>query len=195
MNYTGDSNEDFTSFLTQELCGTKTEKNLKEAYCGESKARNNYTFFAQQARREGYEQIAKIFEETANNEKEHAKIWLKLLNKGYIAKTRENLKTAADTENYEWEDMYARFSNEAKEEGFTEIAFLFDRIRNIEKMHMTRYKKLLENLDNNTILSKDQNIIWECSKCGYTIEGKEPPEKCPFCQHHKNYFFEQCRNY
>ena len=180
MNYTGDSNEDFTSFITQELCGTKTEKNLKEAYCGESKARNNYTFFAQQARKEGYEQIAKIFEETADNEKEHAKIWLKLLNKGDIAKTRENLKTAADTENYEWEDMYARFSSEAKEEGFTEIAFLFDRIRNIEKMHMTRYKKLLENLDNNTILSKEKTTIWECSKCGYTIEGKEPPEKCPF---------------
>ncbi len=195
MSFEGDTNEDFTAFVTKELAGTKTERNLQDAYCGESKARNNYTFFAQQAKKEGYEQIARIFEETANNEKEHAKIWLKLLYNGNLPETIKNLETAASTENYEWEDMYARFAKEAKEEGFEKIACLFETIRNIEKMHMTRYNKLIEQLRKSRLFQKEHQITWECAKCGYTFEGETAPEICPFCRHPQGFFFEKCENY
>lgn len=186
---------DFSKCINKELKGTKTEKNLQEAYCGESKARNNYTFFAEQAKKDGYIQIAKIFQETADNEKEHAKIWLKLLNGGNIKSTKANLETAASTENYEWEDMYARFAQDAREEGFDDIAFLFETIRNIEKMHMTRYNKLIEDLMKDIVFQKPEKIMWECAKCGYTFEGTTAPEICPFCKHPKGHFFEKCYNY
>lgn len=185
-NYTG---VDFSKCINKELIGTKTEKNLQTAYCGESKARNNYTFFAQKAREEGYEHIAKIFEDTANNEKEHAKIWLKLLNGGTLNTTVENLKEAASTENYEWEDMYAGFAKDAKEEGFDDIAYLFETIRNIEKMHMTRYRKIINDLMNDLVFTQNEPVKWECAKCGYTFEGTKAPEICPFCKHPKAYFF------
>lgn len=191
----GEADEDFTAFVTQKLAGTKTEKNLQDAYCGESKARNNYTYFAKKARQEGYEQIARIFEETANNEGEHGKIWLMLLNGGKLPDTLKNLETAASTENYEWEDMYARFAQEAKEEGFEKIACLFETIRGIEKMHMTRYNKLVENIKNNEVFKKEDKTVWECAKCGYTFDGEEAPEMCPFCRHPRAYFFEKCYNY
>lgn len=194
-SFKGENNEDFVSFVTKELAGTKTEKNLQDAYCGESKARNNYTFFAQQARKEGYEQIAGIFEETANNEREHGKIWLKLLNGGKLPDTIKNLGTAASTENYEWEDMYARFAKEAKEEGFDKIACLFETIRGIERMHMTRYMKLIEDIKNETVFQREEKTMWECANCGYTFEGEKSPEMCPFCRHPKAYFFEKCYNY
>lgn len=181
--------DDFSQFINKSLAGTKTEQNLKEAFCGESQARNKYTFFSKQARKEGYIHIADIFDETAGNEEEHGKIWFKLLNGGKLSKTLDNLKTAASTENYEWEDMYARFANDAKEEGFDKIACLFETIRSIEKMHMTRYNKLIAEIEQDTVLKKDREVLWECSKCGYRFESKEAPELCPFCRHPKEYFF------
>ena len=189
MNFKGDNNEDFSSYITGELAGTKTEKNLQDAYSGESKARNNYTYFAKQARKDGYEHIAKIFEETANNEKEHGKIWFKLLNGGKVSDTLKNLETASGAESYEWEEMYARFAQEAKEEGFNKIAYLFETIRSIEKMHMTRYNKLIQELKSNTVFKKETNVLWECSKCGYRFDGEEAPKLCPFCKNPQKEFF------
>ena len=185
-----DDHDDYSSFITKELKGTKTEQNLQEAFCGESKARNKYTFFAKQARKEGYHQIADIFDETANNETEHGKIWFKLLNEGNIQPTIDNLKTAAQTECYEWDDMYARFAKDAKEEGFEKISCLFETIRSIEKMHMTRYNNLIKQLEEKTLYKKATPLLWECSKCGYRFEGTEPPKQCPFCRHPREYFFE-----
>ena len=180
---------DFSSCVDKELEGTKTQNNLKEAFCGESQARNKYTFFAQKAQKEGLIHIADIFNKTAQNETEHAKIWLKLLYGGKIPETKENLHTAAQTESYEWQDMYANFAKEAKEEGFEKIAGLFETVRSIEKMHMTRYNKLLEELENNTYYLKASPVLWECSKCGYQFEREQAPDICPFCRHTKEYFF------
>lgn len=180
---------DFASCIDKDIKGTKTEKNLEEAFCGESKARNKYKIFAKKAREEGYNNIADIFDKTSENEAQHSKIWLKILNEGKIPNTLTNLHTAASTENYEWEDMYARFAQEAKEEGFNKIAFLFETIRDIEKMHMTRYNKLAQELIDNTLYARKTPVLWECSKCGYRFEQKTPPETCPFCKHPKEYFF------
>ena len=178
-----------------ELKGSKTEKNLWEAFAGESQARNKYTYYASKAKKEGYEQIAAIFTETANNEKEHAKLWLKLLSGGEIPSTEENLKAAAGGENYEWTDMYARMAKEAKEEGFNNIAFLFEAVAKIEKEHEERYKKLLENVENGLVFSKDGDKIWICRNCGHIVVGKEAPEVCPVCSHPKAYFEIKAENY
>ena len=180
---------DFSTCINKELEGTKTQNNLKEAFCGESQARNKYNFFAQKARKEGLISVADIFDKTAENEKEHAKIWLKLLYGGDIPNTKENLRTAAQTESYEWQDMYANFAKDAKEEGFDKIAALFESVRSIEKMHMTRYNKLLAELEDNTYYLKDTPVLWECSKCGYRFEQEQAPDICPFCKHPKEYFF------
>lgn len=168
------------------LKGTKTEKNLLTAFAGESQARNKYTYFASQAKKEGYVQISQLFEETANNEKEHAKLWFKLL--GGIGSTAENLKEAAAGENYEWTDMYSAFAKEAEEEGFTEIAELFRGVAAIEKEHEERYLKLLENLNTNRVFVKEDVVIWQCSNCGHIVVGKEAPEVCPVCAHPKAHF-------
>ncbi|MDD5865900.1 MAG: rubrerythrin family protein [bacterium] len=178
-----------------ELKGSKTEKNLMEAFAGESQARNKYTYFASKARKDGYEQIASIFEETANNEKEHAKIWFKLLQGGEIQGTIENLKMAAEGENYEWTDMYERMAKEAKEEGFDHIAYLFESVGKIEKEHEERYKKLLENVENGLVFSKDGDRIWKCRNCGHIVIGSNAPEICPVCSHPKSYFEIKAENY
>ena len=178
-----------------ELKGSQTEKNLMAAFAGESEARNKYTYFASKAKKDGYEQIAAIFEETAANEKEHAKIWYKLLNGGEIGTTEENLKTAAEGENYEWTDMYASFAKTAKEEGFDKIAFLFEKVGEIEKEHEQRYLKLLENVQNGLVFSKDGDRIWKCRNCGHIVIGKEAPEICPVCNHPKAYFEIKAENY
>lgn len=180
---------EFSSCINKDLKGTKTEKNLEEAFCGESKARNKYTFFAQKARKEGYIYIADIFDKTAENEKQHAKIWLRLLNGGEFSDTLSNLQAAASAENYEWEDMYARFAKEAKEEGFDKISHLFETIRTIEKSHMERYNKLADLLINKKLYKAEKSVTWECSKCGYHYNGTEAPEICPFCKHPQEYFF------
>ena len=179
----------------KELKGTKTEKNLWEAFAGESQARNKYTYFAGVAKKEGYEQIAAIFQETADNEKEHAKIWYKLLNGGKIPTTPENLQTAANGENYEWTDMYDRMAKEAKEEGFDHIAFLFEAVGKIEKEHEERYKKLLDNVNGELVFSKDGDKIWKCRNCGHIVIGKQAPEICPVCSHPKAYFEIKAENY
>ena len=179
----------------ENIKGTKTEKNLMDAFAGESQARNKYTYFASKARKEGYEQIASIFEETANNEKEHAKIWFKLLNDGDIPTTAENLKSAAEGENYEWTDMYERMAKEAREEGFTRIAFLFEAVGKIEKEHEERYKKLLENVEGGLVFSKDGDKIWICRNCGHIVIGKDAPEVCPVCSHPKAFFEVKADNY
>ena len=178
-----------------ELKGTKTEKNLMEAFAGESQARNKYTYFASKAKKEGYEQIAAIFEETAANEKEHAKIWFKLLNGGEIPTTTENLKAASEGENYEWTDMYETFAKEAREEGFDKIAYLFEEVGKIEKEHEERYKKLLENVEEDLVFSKDGDRIWKCRNCGHIVIGKQAPEVCPVCAHPKAYFEIKAENY
>ena len=178
-----------------DLKGTKTEKNLQEAFAGESQARNKYTFFASKAKKEGYEQIAAIFQETADNEKEHAKIWFKLLHDGDIPTTEQNLSDAAAGENYEWTDMYARMAQEAREEGFANIAFLFDAVGKIEKEHEERYRKLLENVEGGLVFSKDGDAIWKCRNCGHIVIGKQPPEVCPVCAHPKAYFEVKAENY
>ena len=178
-----------------ELKGSKTEKNLMEAFAGESQARNKYTYFASKAKKDGYEQIAAIFEETANNEKEHAKMWFKLLHDGEVPSTIENLKAAADGENYEWTDMYERFAKDAEEEGFSRIAFLFRAVGAIEKEHEARYRKLLENVENGLVFSKDGDKIWQCRNCGHIVIGKEAPEVCPVCSHPKAYFEVKNENY
>ena len=178
-----------------ELKGSKTEANLMTAFAGESQARNKYSYFASKAKKDGYEQIAAIFEETANNEKEHAKMWFKLLCGGDIPSTAENLKSAADGENYEWTDMYDKFAKEAKEEGFDRIAFLFESVGNIEKEHEARYRKLLENVENGLVFSKDGDKIWQCRNCGHIVIGREAPEVCPVCSHPKAYFEVKADNY
>jgi len=178
-----------------ELKGSKTEQNLMTAFAGESQARNKYTYFASKAKKDGYEQIAAIFEETANNEKEHAKIWFKLLNGGEVPSTADNLKAAADGENYEWTDMYAEFAKTAKEEGFDRIAYLFEAVGAIEKEHEARYRKLLENVENGLVFSKDGDKIWQCRNCGHIVIGKDAPEVCPVCSHPKSYFEVKADNY
>lgn len=178
-----------------ELKGSKTEKNLMEAFAGESQARNKYTYFASKARKEGYEQIAAIFEETAANEKEHAEIWFKLLNDGAVPTTVENLKAAAEGENFEYTDMYARMAKEAKEEGFDKIAFLFEAVGKIEKEHEARYLKLLKNIEDGIVFSSDDERIWKCRNCGHIVIGKYAPEMCPVCSHPKSYFEIKAENY
>ena len=177
------------------LKGTKTEANLMEAFAGESQARNKYTYYASKAKKDGYVQIAKIFEETAANEKEHAKIWFKLLHDGAIPSTIENLEDAANGENYEWTDMYDRFAKEAREEGFDEIADLFEGVAKIEKEHEDRYRKLLANVKGDLVFSKDGDCIWECSNCGHVVVGKKAPEVCPVCAHPQAYFQIKAQNY
>ena len=179
----------------KELKGTKTEANLLAAFAGESQARNKYTYYASKAKKEGYEQIAALFLETADNEKEHAKLWFKLLHDGDVPSTPENLKDAAAGENYEWTDMYATFAKEAREEGFEEIAALFDGVAAIEKEHEERYRKLLGNIEKGIVFSRDGDMIWQCSNCGHIHVGKEAPEVCPVCAHPKAYFQLKAENY
>ncbi len=176
-----------------ELKGSKTEQNLMVAFAGESQARNKYTYFASKARKEGYEQIAAIFEETANNEKEHAKIWFKELSG--IGTTAENLKAAADGENYEWTDMYAEFAKTAKEEGFDKIAFMFEGVAKIEKEHEERYRKLLKNIEDELVFSSEGDTIWVCRNCGHVVIGKKAPMVCPVCAHPQSYFEVKAENY
>lgn len=178
-----------------ELKGSKTEQNLLTAFAGESMARNKYTYFASQARKDGYVQIAEIFEETAANEKEHAKMWFKLVNGGSISSTVENLKAAAAGENEEWTQMYAEFAKIAKEEGFDEIARLFEGVAAIEKEHEERYLKLLENIKEETVFQKEETVKWHCGNCGHVYEGKEAPEICPVCAHPQSYFRVKVENY
>lgn len=179
----------------KELKGTKTEANLQAAFAGESEARNKYTYFASKAKKDGYVQIAAIFEETANNEKEHAKIWYKLLNGGSVSGTMDNLKAAAGGENYEWTEMYPTFAKEAREEGFDEIADLFEAVAAIEKEHEERYKKLLANIEGGLVFSKDGDVIWQCANCGHICIGKQAPEVCPVCAHPQSYFQVKAENY
>ena len=176
-----------------ELKGSKTEKNLQTAFAGESQARNKYTYFASKARKEGYEQIAAIFEETANNEKEHAELWFKRLNG--IGTTAENLKAAADGENYEWTDMYNDFAKVAHEEGFEDIAKQFEGVAEIEKHHEERYRKLLKNVEDKLVFSKDGDAIWQCRNCGHIVVGKDAPKVCPVCAHAQSYFEIRKENY
>ena len=178
-----------------ELKGSKTEQNLMTAFAGESQARNKYTFFASQAKKDGYEQIAAIFQETADNEKEHAKLWFKLLNGGSIGSTEENLKAAAAGENYEWTDMYAEFAKTAKEEGFARIAYLFEEVGKIEKEHEERYLKLLENVKEGKVFETGEVKIWKCRNCGHIVVGTSAPEVCPVCNHPKAFFEIKAENY
>ena len=178
----------------KELKGSRTESNLFAAFAGESQARNKYTYYASKAKKEGYEQIAALFEETANNEKEHAKIWFKLLHDG-VQDTLSNLQDAAEGENYEWTDMYASFAQEAKEEGFTQIANLFEEVAKIERAHEERYRKLIENIEGGFVFSKDGDMIWQCINCGHVVIGKNAPEVCPVCNHPKAYFQIKAENY
>lgn len=177
------------------LKGSKTEANLQAAFAGESQARNKYTYFASKAKKEGFEQIAAIFLETAENEKEHAKMWYKLLNGGEINSTAENLKDAAAGENYEWTSMYADFAKTAREEGFEDIAKKFEGVAKVEKEHEERYKKLLDNVTKELVFSKDGEKIWQCRNCGHICIGKEAPEVCPVCDHPKAYFQLKPENY
>ena len=181
-----DNNKIKEGSVTMELKGSKTEKNLMEAFAGESQARNKYTYFASVAKKEGYQQIAALFEQTAGNEKEHAKIWFKALNE--LSDTKTNLKHAADGENYEWTDMYERFAKDAEEEGFTKLAIQFRMVAAIEKHHEERYRALLKNLENDTVFSKQEKTIWECRNCGHLVEGEKAPKVCPVCDHPQSYF-------
>lgn len=178
-----------------ELKGSKTESNLMAAFAGESEARNKYTYYASKAKKDGYVQIANIFEETAANEKEHAKLWFKLLHGGSIPSTIENLKDAAEGENYEWTDMYAQFAKDAREEGFDKIADLFEGVAKIEKEHEERYRKLLANIEGDLVFSRDGDCIWQCSNCGHIVIGKKAPEVCPVCNHPQAYFQIKAENY
>ena len=178
----------------KDLKGTKTETNLLEAFAGESMARNKYTFYASKAKKEGYEQIAELFLETAANEKEHAEIWYKLLHDG-VADTATNLKDAAAGENYEWTEMYANFAKDAQEEGFTRIAKLFEMVAKIEKDHEERYKRLLGNIEEGIVFSREGDTIWICANCGHVHVGKKAPEMCPVCDHPKAYFKIAAKNY
>lgn len=176
-----------------ELKGSKTEKNLMEAFAGESQARNKYTYFSSVAKKEGYEQIASIFEETAGNEKEHAKLWFKAL--GGIGDTRANLSAAAAGEYYEWTDMYDRFAKEAEEEGFSELAEQFRGVAKIEKGHEERYRKLLANIEMKAVFEKSEEAIWECRNCGHLVIGKKAPDICPVCNHPQSFFQVHPQNY
>ena len=178
-----------------ELKGSKTEANLMTAFAGESQARNKYTYYASKAKKDGYEQIAAIFEETANNEKEHAKLWFKELHGGSIPDTQENLLDAANGENYEWTDMYQEFARTAREEGFDRIANLFEGVAKIEKEHEERYRKLLKNIEDKVVFSKDGEAIWICRNCGHVVVGKEAPLVCPVCAHPQSYFELKSNNY
>ena len=178
-----------------ELKGTKTEANLKEAFAGESEARNKYSYYASQAKKDGYNQIAAIFEETAANEKEHAKLWFKLLHDGKVPDTLTNLNDAASGENYEWTDMYDRMAREAEEEGFFEIAAKFRGVAAVEKEHEARYKKLIENVEGGLVFSRDGDTIWQCLNCGHIVIGKNAPQLCPVCVHPQAYFQIKPENY
>ena len=176
-----------------ELKGSKTEQNLLEAFAGESMARNKYTYFASVAKKEGYQQIAAIFEETASNEKEHAKLWFKALSG--LGDTAQNLLSAAEGENYEWTDMYDRFAKEAEEEGFTALAAQFKKVAEVEKAHEERYRKLLNNVEMKKVFEKSEEIMWECRNCGHLVIGKKAPEVCPVCAHPQAYFEVRKENY
>ena len=178
-----------------ELKGSKTEQNLMTAFAGESQARNKYTYYASKAKKDGYEQLAAIFEETANNEKEHAKIWFKELHGGAIPSTEENLLDAANGENYEWTEMYKEFAETAREEGFTRLAFLFEEVGKNEKEHEQRYLTLLQNVKDDRVFKKDGNKIWVCRNCGHVYEGDKALEVCPVCAHPKSYMEVQADNY
>lgn len=179
--------------MANKYSGTKTEQNLMAAFSGESGARNKYTYFASVAKKEGYEQIAELFLKTADNEKEHAKMWFKELEG--IGDTAANLAAAAEGENYEWTDMYANFAKTAREEGLDDIAFLFEEVGKIEKAHEERYKKLLANIEEGLVFSRDGDMIWECSNCGHICVGKKAPEVCPVCNHPQSYFMLKEQNY
>ena len=179
----------------ENLKGTKTEKNLMEAFAGESQARNKYTYYASKARKDGFEQIAAIFEETANNEKEHAKLWFKELHGGEVPSTLENLNDAASGENYEWTDMYERMAKEAREEGFDDIAEKFEGVGAIEKEHEARYLKLLDNVKKEIVFSRDGDTIWQCANCGHICIGKKAPDVCPVCDHPQAYFQIKAENF
>lgn len=179
----------------KDLKGTKTEANLMAAFAGESQARNKYTYYASKAKKDGYEQIAELFTETANNEKEHAKIWFKLLHDGNVPDTIANLKDAAEGEKYEWTDMYKSFAEDAKAEGFDHIAFLFEQVALIEKEHEERYRKLLANIEEGIVFSRDGDMVWICRNCGHIHVGKNAPEVCPVCAHPKSYFELREKNY
>lgn len=178
-----------------DLKGSKTEQNLMTAFAGESQARNKYTYYASQAKKEGYVQISKLFEETANNEKEHAKLWFKALHGDKMPDTLTNLKDAADGENFEWTDMYAKFAKEAREEGFDKLAEMFEGVAKIEKAHEERYRKLLSNIENKEVFIKKDIVIWECANCGHIHIGEKAPEICPVCNHPQAYFFVKAENY
>lgn len=179
----------------KELKGSKTETNLMEAFAGESQARNKYTFFASQAKKDGYVQIANIFEETANNEKEHAKLWFKILQGNSIKDTLSNLADAASGENYEWTDMYARMAREAREEGFDDIARLFDGVAAIEKEHEERYRKLYANIEKGIVFNREPDVVWHCNNCGHTIKSGPAPKVCPVCAHPQAYFQIKAENF
>ena len=181
--------------MMKSIKGTKTEQNLMEAFAGESMARNKYTYFASKAKKDGYVQIAELFEATANNEKEHAKMWFKLLEGGKIQDTATNLRHAAEGENYEWTDMYAKMADEAEEEGFIEIAAKFRMVAAIEKNHEERYRKLLANVEGGLVFSRDGDMIWECGNCGHIHVGQKAPEICPVCDHPQSYFAIKAENY
>lgn len=176
-----------------ELKGSKTQKNLEAAFAGESQARNKYTYFASKARKDGYEQIAALFLETADNEKEHAKMWFKLLDG--IGSTTDNLKAAASGENFEWTNMYPEFAKTAREEGFDKIADMMEGVAKIEKAHEERYKKLLKNIEDGVVFSRDGDTIWQCRNCGHIVVGKEPPKVCPVCAHPQSFFEVKSENY
>ena len=178
-----------------ELKGSKTEQNLMAAFAGESQARNKYTYFASKAKKDGYEQIAAIFEETANQEKEHAKMWFKELHGGEVPSTEENLLAAAEGENYEWTEMYEEFAKVAEEEGFKALAAKFRGVAAIEKMHEERYRKLLSNVQNGLVFSRDGDMIWQCRNCGHIVVGKKAPVVCPVCNHPQSYFEIKKENY
>ncbi len=179
--------------MDMELKGSKTEKNLMTAFAGESEARNKYTYFASVAKKEGYEQISAIFLKTAENEKEHAKMWFKAL--GGLSDTAKNLAAAAEGENYEWTDMYATFAKEAEEEGFTKLAAQFRMVGEIEKHHEERYRALLSNVEMQKVFEKSEQTMWECRNCGHLVMGKKAPEVCPVCAHPQSYFEVRAENY
>lgn len=181
--------------IMKELKGTKTEKNLLEAFAGESMARNKYTYFASRAKKDGFEQIAALFEETAANEKEHAKMWFKYLEGGAVKDTVSNLKAAAEGENFEWTDMYERMAKEAEEEGFTEIAEKMRGVGAIEKHHEERYRKLLKNIEDAVVFSREGDAVWICRNCGHVVVGKQAPKVCPVCNHPQNYFELKAENF
>ena len=181
--------------MKEQLKGTKTEANLAAAFSGESQAHMKYTYYASKAKKEGYQQIAGIFEETAHNEKEHAEMWFKLLHEGEVPDTVQNLKDAAAGENYEWTDMYDTFAKEAREEGLERIAKLFELVAAIEKEHEERYRKLLENIEGGLVFSREGDAIWKCRNCGHIVIGKKAPEVCPTCSHPKAYFELRAENY